>query len=44
MAEAEEHRKVVEACCKAEKEAKRKAAEEAAKKRVSVSTFPDRQY
>ena len=44
VAEVEEHQKVVEACRKAEEGAKHKAAEQAAKKRVSVSTFPDRQY
>ena len=43
VAEAEEHRKVVEVHCKVEEEAKRKAAEEAAKKRVSVSMFSDKQ-
>ena len=42
-AEAEECQKVAEARCKVEEEAKHKAAEEAAKKKVSVSTFPDKQ-
>ena len=54
MAEAEEHWKVVEAhhkaeeeavkaCLRIEEEEKCKAAEEAAKKRVSASTFPDKE-
>ena len=41
-AEAEEHQKVAEVCHKVEEEAKHKAAEEAAKKRVSVLTLPDK--
>ena len=39
----EEHQKVVEMHHKAEEEAKCKAAEETAKKRVSASMFPDKQ-
>ena len=42
-AEAEECQKVVEVCYKVEEVAKHKAAEEAAKKRVSVLTFPNKQ-
>ena len=40
--EAEECRKAAEVCHKVEEEAKCKAAEEAARKRVSVLMFPDK--
>ena len=42
VAEVEEHRKVAEARRKVEEEAKCKAAEEAAKKRVSVLMLSDK--